>query len=52
MEIIAGECLVKLDGTEVEVQYNAGTYFDVPSNSGFDIKVSEGNCEYICSYLP
>jgi purine/pyrimidine-nucleoside phosphorylase len=52
MEIVAGECLVTLkDKTEVKT-YGAGTYFDVPANSGFTIEVKSGLCEYICSFLP
>jgi uncharacterized protein YaiE (UPF0345 family) len=51
MEIVAGSCLVKLDGqTEVKT-YAAGTYFDVPAKSGFDIEVAAGICEYICSFI-
>jgi Uncharacterized protein conserved in bacteria len=52
MEIVAGECQVTLkDRTEVKT-YGAGTWFDVPANSGFTIEVKSGLCEYICSYLP
>ena len=52
MEILAGECLVTIkDKTEVKT-YGAGTYFDVPANSGFTIEVKSGLCEYICSFLP
>lgn len=52
MEIVAGECRVTLkDQTEVKT-YGAGTYFDVPANSGFTIEVKSGLCEYICSFLP
>jgi len=52
MEIVAGECQVKLDGqTEVKT-YAAGTAFDVPAKSGFDIEVAAGICEYVCSFLP
>lgn len=52
MEIVAGECRVTLkDKTEVKT-YGAGTYFDVPANSGFTIEVKSGLCEYICSFLP
>ena len=52
MEIVAGSCTVKLDGqTEVKT-YAAGTAFEVPAKSGFDIEVSGGICEYICSFLP
>lgn len=51
MEIVAGECLVTLkDQTETKT-YGAGTYFDVPANSGFTIEVKSGLCEYICSYI-
>ncbi len=52
MEIVAGECRVKLDGTAAEVAYGTGTQFDVPAKSGFDIEVTAGICEYICSFLP
>ncbi len=51
MEIIAGACAVKLDGAEATTEYTAGQYFDVPANSGFDIRVDSGICEYICSFL-
>jgi uncharacterized protein YaiE (UPF0345 family) len=52
MEIIAGECRVKLDGGAETQSYAAGTQFEVPAKSGFDIEVSSGICEYICSFLP
>ncbi len=51
MEIIAGACRVKLDGQEAARDFAAGTHFDVPANSGFDIEVAEGICEYVCSFL-
>lgn len=51
MEIVAGECGVILDGTETVETYVAGSTFDVPANSGFNISVREGICEYICSFL-
>lgn len=51
MEIVAGECVVKLDGSDTETSYKGGEFFDVPANSGFDIKVAAGICEYICSFL-
>ncbi len=52
MEIIAGTCLVTLDGAKDARAYAAGTFFDVPGNSGFTIVVGSGLCEYICSFLP
>jgi uncharacterized protein YaiE (UPF0345 family) len=52
MEIIAGACEVTLDGTEEVLTIEAGSAFDVAGNSGFTIKVADGICEYICSFLP
>ena len=51
MEIVAGTCRVKLDGSTGTKDYAAGQFFDVPGNSGFDIEVTSGLCEYICSFL-
>jgi purine/pyrimidine-nucleoside phosphorylase len=51
MELVAGACTVKLDGATAVTNYTAGQFFDVPGNSGFDIEVKSGICEYICSYL-
>jgi purine/pyrimidine-nucleoside phosphorylase len=51
MEIVAGECKVVLDGSKDTRGYAAGTFFDVPGNSGFTITVGAGLCEYICSFL-
>src|SRR4051812_23454070 len=51
MEIVAGECSVKLDGQTETRTYAAGAAFEVPAKSGFDIEVSGGICEYVCSFL-
>ena len=51
MEIVAGDCVVKLDGSDAKTSYTGGQHFDVAANSGFDISVSGGICEYICSFL-
>jgi hypothetical protein len=51
MEIVAGQCVVKLDGQSAVNTYSAGQYFDVPARSGFDIEVKSGICEYICSFI-
>lgn len=51
MEIVAGACRVKLDGQAAVNTYAAGTHFDVPAKSGFDIEVASGICEYICSFI-
>lgn len=52
MELVAGACAVKLDGQAAVQSYQAGQVFDVPAKSGFDIEVTNGLCEYICSFLP
>lgn len=51
MEITDGACEVVLDGESHSASYVAGTYFDVPGKSGFTIKVHQGLCQYICSFL-
>lgn len=51
MEIVAGKCRVRIDGLETWSDYGSDTAFDVPANSGFDIQVADGICEYVCSFL-
>ena len=51
MEIIGGICRVKPDGSSTWASYNSGQSFEVAANSGFDIEVTSGICEYICSFL-
>lgn len=51
MEITDGACSVKLDGSSQVQTYSAGQHFDVPAKSGFDISVSSGICQYVCSFL-
>ncbi|ACB74688.1 pyrimidine/purine nucleoside phosphorylase [Opitutus terrae] len=51
MEIVAGSCRAKLDGATETRDYAAGQQFDVPGKSGFDIEVTSGICEYVCSFL-
>jgi uncharacterized protein YaiE (UPF0345 family) len=52
MEIIAGSCRVRLDGSSETTAIESGSSFDVAGNSGFTITVEDGICEYICSFLP
>jgi purine/pyrimidine-nucleoside phosphorylase len=51
MEIVAGDCVVALNGSTQTNAYGTGTFFDVPAKSGFTISVKAGLCEYICSFL-
>jgi uncharacterized protein YaiE (UPF0345 family) len=50
MDIIAGSCEVRLKGETAWKSYSAGSYFQVPANSAFDIKVASGLTEYLCSF--
>ena len=50
MDIVAGGCRVRLDGTSEWRDYGAGTFFKVPGKSGFDISVASGIAEYVCSF--
>ena len=51
MEIVAGACAVILDGQSERKNYGTGSVFEIPGESGFEISVKEGICEYICSFL-
>jgi purine/pyrimidine-nucleoside phosphorylase len=51
MEIVAGHCVIKLDGAAATKSIDAGQAFEVPAKSGFDIEIKSGICEYICSYI-
>ena len=51
MEIVAGECSVKIDGQMKTDSYAAGQIFELPGKSGFEIEVKSGLCEYICTFL-
>jgi purine/pyrimidine-nucleoside phosphorylase len=50
MDIVAGSCRVRLDGSQEWKEYAAGTSFHVPAKSGFDIAVASGIAEYVCSF--
>jgi purine/pyrimidine-nucleoside phosphorylase len=51
MQIVAGDCAVRLDGESEIRTYSAGSDFTIPASSGFDIEVAHGICQYICSFL-
>ena len=50
MTVISGMLTAKLDGTDEWVNYPAGTNFEIPSKSGFDVKASVDTA-YQCEYL-
>jgi uncharacterized protein YaiE (UPF0345 family) len=52
MDIVAGRCRARLAGQADWTAYEAGTGFDVPGESAFDIEVAEADAaaHYICSF--
>ena len=50
MDIVAGACRARLAGHTEWASYAAGSFFDVPGNSSFDIAVDSGIAEYVCSF--
>ena len=50
MTVISGMLTAKLDGTDEWVNYPAGTNFEIPSKSGFDVKTTVDTA-YQCEYL-
>ena len=50
MTVISGMLTVKRDGTTEWINYPAGTNFEVPSKSGFDVKCDDDTA-YQCEYL-
>ena len=52
MDIVAGRCRAKLAGQAAWTNYEAGSGFDVPGDSAFDIEVAEvdGAAHYVCSF--
>ncbi|WP_034294116.1 pyrimidine/purine nucleoside phosphorylase [Herbaspirillum sp. RV1423] len=49
MEINGGSCNVRLKGEETWKTYAAGTSFNVPGNSSFDIEVT-ATLDYVCHF--
>lgn len=50
MDIIAGQCRVRLKGEPEYAPYGPGMSFSVPANSAFEIAVDEGLAEYVCTF--
>lgn len=50
MEIVAGQCRVRIEDQSEWQEYAAGATFEVPGNSYFTIEVSDGISEYVCSF--
>lgn len=50
MDILAGSCRVRQDGSEDWTNVHAGTTFHVPAKSRFEIAVDDGIAEYLCTF--
>jgi len=50
MDILDGSCKVCLLGQSEWKVHEAGTFFEVPANSSFEISVETGIAQYLCSY--
>ena len=50
MTVVSGELVAKLDGTTSWVTYPAGTAFEIPQKSGFDVRAT-GPTAYLCEFL-
>jgi len=50
MEVLAGSMDIRLAGSDEWNTYAAGSSFEVPANSSFDLKVTEVS-DYCCSYI-
>ena len=49
MELVEGECRVRLAGADGWATYVGGQSFDVPGNTSFDIEVSK-TLHYVCHF--
>lgn len=50
MTVTSGELTVRLDGTTEWRSYPAGTAFEVPGKSGFDVRAAQPSA-YVCEFL-
>jgi purine/pyrimidine-nucleoside phosphorylase len=50
MEIVAGQCRVRIAGAAAWSNYSAGSFFTIEANSWFEIAVESGVAEYVCSF--
>ncbi|MET0390573.1 MAG: pyrimidine/purine nucleoside phosphorylase [Polyangiales bacterium] len=50
MSVVSGELFVRLDGTQEWRHYPAGTVFEVPAKSGFDVRAVQP-AAYVCEFL-
>lgn len=51
MDIIAGTCRIQIEGSTDWRVIEAGSGFDVPGKSAFNIEVVNGVTEYLCTFI-
>ncbi len=51
ISIVSGLVMVRLEGSTSSLHYPAGTSFEVPGDSSFDITAVDGPAAYHCEYL-
>lgn len=50
IDIITGRCRARVRGQTAWTTYAAGSGFNIPARSAFDIAVDDGLAQYVCSY--
>ncbi|MFI5308666.1 MAG: pyrimidine/purine nucleoside phosphorylase [Polyangiales bacterium] len=50
MSVTSGELSVRLAGASEWARYPAGTAFEIPGKSGFDVRATEPSA-YVCEFL-
>lgn len=50
MTVISGALEARLDGTDTFLHYPAGTSFEIPGKSGFDVRAGAPTA-YLCEFL-
>lgn len=50
MTVVSGELRTRLTGADWQ-RYPAGTAFEVPANSAFDVQAAGGAAAYLCEFL-
>jgi len=50
MTVISGELSVRRDGAAGFTTYPAGTAFEVPAKSGFDVRATDASA-YLCEFI-
>lgn len=51
MTVVSGMLRAKLDGRHEWLSFPAGTCFEIPASSGFDVEAVGGPAAYLCEFL-